>query len=139
MEHCQRWSIRWTACAAAIACAACGADEKPAQPQACQAVTAHANVTVGSGDDGDPAAPRRASEYVADKDAVRARTYMVVTDQPLASKAGCDVLESGGSAIDAAVVVQMVLGLVEPQSSGIGGGLFLVHFDGSKVEAARSQ
>ncbi|HSR97053.1 MAG TPA: gamma-glutamyltransferase family protein [Kofleriaceae bacterium] len=113
----------------AIACAGCGADEKPAQPQACQAVTAHANATVGSGDDGDPAVPRRASEYVADKDAVRARTYMVVTDQPLASKAGCDVLQAGGSAIDAAIAVQMVLGVVEPQSSGIGGGAFLLYYD----------
>src|SRR5438477_12993182 len=83
MEHSQRWRIRWAADAAAIAGAGCGADEKPAQPQACQAVTAHANVTVGSGDDGDPAVPRRASEYVAGKDAVGARTYMVVTAQPL--------------------------------------------------------
>jgi gamma-glutamyltranspeptidase/glutathione hydrolase len=54
---------------------------------------------------------------------------MVVTANPLATKAGCDVLRAGGSAADAAVAVQMVLGLVEPQSSGIGGGAFVVHYD----------
>jgi gamma-glutamyltranspeptidase/glutathione hydrolase len=113
----------------AIACAGCGGDEKPVQPQACQAVTAHTNVTVGSGADGDPAAPRQASGYSAGHEVVRARTYMVVTDHPLASKTGCDVLQAGGSAIDAAVAVQMVLGLVEPQASGIGGGAFLLYYD----------
>jgi gamma-glutamyltranspeptidase/glutathione hydrolase len=45
------------------------------------------------------------------------------------------VLTSGGSAIDAAVAVQMVLTLVEPQSSGIGGGAFILHWDGARVEA----
>ena len=54
---------------------------------------------------------------------------MVVTANPLATKAGCDVLRAGGSAADAAVAVQMVLGLVEPQSSGLGGGAFVVHYD----------
>ncbi|MDP3083407.1 MAG: gamma-glutamyltransferase [Rubrivivax sp.] len=55
--------------------------------------------------------------------------YLVVTANPLASKAGCDVLKAGGSAADAAVAVQMVLGLVEPQSSGLGGGAFLLHYN----------
>lgn len=53
---------------------------------------------------------------------------MVVAANPLAVEAGLDVLRKGGSALDAAIAVQAVLGLVEPQSSGIGGGAFLVHY-----------
>jgi gamma-glutamyltranspeptidase/glutathione hydrolase len=49
----------------------------------------------------------------------------------LATKAGCDVLNKGGSAVDAAIATQMVLNLVEPQSSGIGGGAFMLHYDRS--------
>jgi gamma-glutamyltranspeptidase/glutathione hydrolase len=53
----------------------------------------------------------------------------------LATQAGFDVLASGGNAVDAAVATQMVLSLVEPQSSGLGGGAFLLHFDGDGVQA----
>jgi gamma-glutamyltranspeptidase/glutathione hydrolase len=60
---------------------------------------------------------------------VRTRTFAVVTANPLASKAACEALESGAPAIDAAIVAQTVLGLVEPQSSGVGGGGFLLHYD----------
>lgn len=49
---------------------------------------------------------------------------------PLAVEAGLDILRSGGSAVDAAVAVQAMLGLVEPQSSGLGGGAFMTHYDG---------
>ncbi len=59
----------------------------------------------------------------------------VAAANPLATDAGHQVLRAGGSALDAAIAVQMVLGLVEPQSSGIGGGAFLMHFDGQKVTA----
>jgi len=54
---------------------------------------------------------------------------MVVTANPLASKAGADVLRAGGSAVDAAIAIEAVLSLVEPQSSGLGGGGFMVHYD----------
>ena len=54
---------------------------------------------------------------------------MVVAAHPLAAQAGADILKRGGTAIDAMVVVQMVLNLVEPQSSGIGGGAFLLFHD----------
>lgn len=53
--------------------------------------------------------------------------FMIAVAHPLAAQAGYDVLADGGSAVDAAVAVQMVLTLVEPQSSGIGGGAFMVH------------
>ena len=59
----------------------------------------------------------------------------VAAANPLATEAGYAILAAGGSAVDAAIAVQMVLSLVEPQSSGIGGGAFLVHFDGKNVQA----
>ncbi|MGB6118880.1 MAG: gamma-glutamyltransferase [Mesorhizobium sp.] len=66
---------------------------------------------------------------IAEKAAVTANRHMVVAANPLAAKAGNDILQAGGSAADALVAVQTVLGLVEPQSSGIGGGAFLVWYD----------
>ena len=62
---------------------------------------------------------------------------MVVTANPYASRTGCDVLKAGGTAVDAAVAVQAVLGLVEPQSSGLGGGAFMLHYN-AKTKAVDS-
>ena len=64
-----------------------------------------------------------------------AQRFMVAAANPLATDAGYQVLKVGGSALDAAIAVQMVLTLVEPQSSGIGGGAFLMHWDGKAVQA----
>ena len=64
-----------------------------------------------------------------------ARKFAVAAANPLAAEAGAQMLREGGAAIDAAVAVQMVLTLVEPQSSGIGGGAFLLHWDGTTVQA----
>lgn len=63
------------------------------------------------------------------------RRFAVAAANPLATEAGAQVLRAGGSAVDAAIAVQMVLSLVEPQSSGIGGGAFLLHHDGQRLQA----
>jgi gamma-glutamyltranspeptidase/glutathione hydrolase len=62
---------------------------------------------------------------------------MVAAANPLAVEAGLKVLRAGGSAVDAAVAVQTVLGLVEPQSSGLGGGAYMVYYD-AKTRRATS-
>jgi gamma-glutamyltranspeptidase/glutathione hydrolase len=63
--------------------------------------------------------------------AATATTYMVAAANPLAVEAGLEMLRAGGSAADAAIAVQLVLNLVEPQSSGIGGGAFALHWAAS--------
>ncbi|CAN5751396.1 gamma-glutamyltransferase [soil metagenome] len=70
-----------------------------------------------------------ATTAIAERDAVTARDYMVASAHPEASAAGEAVLEAGGSAADAAVAVQLMLNLVEPQSSGLGGGGFVLYWD----------
>ena len=81
-----------------------------------------------------PTQPESASGLTA-KPGWRFQQQAVAAANPLATEAGAQVLRAGGSAIDAAIAVQMVLTLVEPQSSGIGGGAFLLHHDGQRVQA----
>jgi len=84
-----------------------------------------------------PALAQQASDTVApetartleQKQAVRASRQMVVAANPHAAQAGLEVLRNGGNAADALVAVQAMLGLVEPQSSGLGGGAFLTWYD----------
>ncbi|HTL25755.1 MAG TPA: gamma-glutamyltransferase, partial [Burkholderiales bacterium] len=81
--------------------------------------------------------PPEAAAGREEKVAVVAARQMVVAANPHASDAGLEILRAGGTAVDAAVAVQMVLGLVEPQSSGIGGGAFLLHWS-SRERRVRS-
>ena len=74
------------------------------------------------------AAPERTVSVAAEK-AAEAERFMVAAAHPLAAMAGYDVLAEGGTAADAAVAVQVMLNLVEPQSSGLGGGAFALHWD----------
>jgi gamma-glutamyltranspeptidase/glutathione hydrolase len=67
-----------------------------------------------------------------DRAPVRTQNAMIAAANPLAAQAGAAILAAGGDAIDAAIAAQMVLGLVEPQSSGIGGGGFLLYYDATR-------
>lgn len=81
-----------------------------------------------------PHQPEGQSGYT-EKPGWQSSRFAVAAANPLATDAGYQVIKAGGSALDAAVAVQMVLTLVEPQSSGLGGGAFLLHFDGQSVQA----
>ncbi|WP_370739796.1 gamma-glutamyltransferase [Falsiruegeria mediterranea] len=76
-------------------------------------------------------AARAAVSAKRDGQVVEAQNWMVAAANPHAVEAGAEVLRNGGTAADAMVAVQTVLGLVEPQSSGLGGGAFLVWYDGA--------
>ncbi len=81
-----------------------------------------------------PLQPEGSSGYT-EKPGWATAKFSVAAANPLATDAGYQILKAGGSAVDAAIAVQMVLSLVEPQSSGIAGGAFLMHFNGKDVEA----
>ncbi|NVD26379.1 gamma-glutamyltransferase family protein [Parasphingorhabdus flavimaris] len=78
-----------------------------------------------------PAAAPPPEAAATPRAAVQETEPFVIAANPLAAKAGQDVLKRGGSAIDAAIAVQAMLSLVEPQSSGLGGGAFLTYLDGA--------
>ncbi|MAY62981.1 MAG: gamma-glutamyltransferase [Rhizobiales bacterium] len=99
-----------------------------AQEQASDQIAPEAATPVGSSALSD-AGISAALKAKADGKPVTAKEWMVVAANPLAVRAGADVLAKGGTAADAMVAVQTVLGLVEPQSSGLGGGAFLVWYD----------
>jgi gamma-glutamyltranspeptidase/glutathione hydrolase len=86
--------------------AACGRDAPPA-------------AGIEPGVTGDAAAPPAAQHW------------FIAAANPYAAEAGAEILRKGGSAVDAAIATQTVLGLVEPQSSGLGGGAFMIHYDAS--------
>ena len=67
--------------------------------------------------------------FATTSEADTARHHMVAAANPLAAQAGLEMLRAGGSAVDAAIATQAVLGLVEPESSGLGGGAFIVLYD----------
>lgn len=75
-----------------------------------------------------PGQPEAASGFAANQEA-RGRLFMAVTANPLATDAAVEILRAGGTAADAAIAAQLVLNLVEPQSSGLGGGGFLLYHD----------
>lgn len=82
-----------------------------------------------------PARPEAASGY-APRPAVAARHYLAVTANPHATRAAVEMLREGGSAADAAIAAQLALNVVEPQSSGIGGGAFMLYWDAAKRRLA---
>ncbi|MGY2137287.1 gamma-glutamyltransferase [Pseudomonas reactans] len=82
-----------------------------------------------------PPAPELGSGYRTDLTTQQATRHMAAAANPLAAEAGREMLRKGGAAIDAAIAMQAVLTLVEPQSSGIGGGAFIMLWDGKTVHA----
>ncbi len=115
--------VRWKRCfsftlhgAALLALVACGAVQGPGVRQP----------------PGDPFVPPEPPSGYQAKAIAYAQRDMVAAAHPLAVQTGVEILAQGGSAIDAAIAAQMVLTLVEPQSSGIGGGGFLLHYDAAR-------
>jgi gamma-glutamyltranspeptidase / glutathione hydrolase len=112
---------------------ACGGSDDPPDTVGENACLQYgtAGAVYNPGTPGQGGAPEIPTGFAAKK-TVFSRSFMVVAANPLATKAGCDVLKAGGSAVDAAIATQMVLNIVEPQSSGIGGGAFMLHYDRAK-------
>lgn len=117
-------------------CAACAARLARNVALACSLLACVAPSPAAQARITERAAPEAASGFVR-RAPVFAERFLAVTANPYATRAAASILESGGNAVDAAIAAQMVLGLVEPQSSGIGGGAFLLLYDarGGRVRA----
>ena len=126
-------SLRWQgalAVALTALLAACGTPDKGAGlPQAAAPAPAPPAQAAM------PPAPEVSSGYRPDMTTTYAQKHMAAAANPLATEAGREMLRAGGSAIDAAVAMQAVLTLVEPQATGIGGGAFIMYWDGKRVQA----
>lgn len=81
-----------------------------------------------------PEPPEISSGYT-EKPGWETEEFAVASANPLSTDAGYQIIQAGGNAVDAAVAVQLVLTLVEPQSSGIGGGAFFLMWDGEEIHA----
>lgn len=122
MNHGSRWGRSCAATCVLVLLGAC------ANAPSSNAPSATASTSTA------PLQPEIATGLRSKADVVTQR-FAVAAANPLATQAGMDMLKAGGSAVDAAIAVQMVLGLVEPQSSGLGGGAFLLHSAQGKVQA----
>jgi len=116
-----------------VSLAGCGTTGKESGPQGTSAGAAPASAPAAQA--ALPAAPEVSSGYRPDMTTAYAHKHMAAAANPLATEAGREILRAGGSAIDAAVAMQAVLTLVEPQATGIGGGAFIMYWDGKRVQA----
>ena len=138
MQSKKRYLLPAALIAAAISAllASCGGDDydrTAAADTSCQAISSDGTtVVVGSNQPGDPALPEPASGYRTGLKTTYSHNYMVSTSNAFASAAGCAVLQRGGTAADAAVAVQAVLGLTVPEATGLGSGGFMLYYDASK-------
>ncbi|WP_454765530.1 gamma-glutamyltransferase [Cupriavidus campinensis] len=131
MRHASALLWRGTlAVALASVLAACGTTDKDAGTPPAGAAAAVQTPAAAM-----PPAPEVSSGYRPDMTTSVAQKHMAAAANPLATEAGREILRAGGSAIDAAVAMQAVLTLVEPQATGIGGGAFIMYWDGKRVQA----
>ena len=113
---------------------ACGPAQKPGSKTVATAQDAAASPAATAAAEAKPQPEEQSGSKT--KELARAKRHMVAAANPLAAAAGRQILRDGGSAVDAAIAAQMVLNLVEPQSSGIGGGGFMMHFSAESGEIA---
>ena len=93
------------------------------------AIAAAAALAACGRDQADHDTPSKPNTSEASSAASASGKWFIAAANPYAAEAGAEILRKGGSAVDAAIATQTVLGLVEPQSSGLGGGAFMIHYD----------